>query len=1717
MKNIFPPNTQIYPQSYIFSKINSGKTKFNKTKNLDSPEIYDEISESQEEEIFQKELTNIKPLNNSDFENKQKLLSQNPKFQKLKSKCEEDKNLHHQYLENHKEFISENSELYVKINRIFQKVAKASGRENLHLNIVSDGETVNASHRTFTTEIYIYEDFLIELQSYLENKNPSKDLTEDMIAAVIGHEIRHSHQDFSDYLKEEKVINFEYVTKSKQKKREYDADSFGLQYAARAGFNPHGMRDVLIWLKEISGDDVLSKSFTIVGAHPHSDDRLKHVSGILLGDDYAEGQDRIKQKKLDYKFDTKFTGENLQKRSVQKVLADNFTISDLQRAYIELKGCRYKDKPTSKNKILNSGETILKDLKRTISTRMDHFPDLKRDINWKSKLKKLFPESSDELLELLFQYHFSGLDEFKIKKDSTFEEILENIPQNILNLSDESLDDFLEHITIISGAKHINQFDSINFILAEKLKRNNQDIFEIFNFFNKNQKKLQIIENKQKSFRFDLALNKFLEFLAPQLPLQELLDLVYQNEALLRDELPSLLLLRKDYQNLSYQGKFKIIDEIISHFHFVDNKIIISLLNQHQEDISKLNKKDLVDFYVSEIYSRADSDIKFNIFKKIEINSKKELFYILDKFENLDNKDYFLPIWDAFVKSIENFKDELSSKDFSTIQNFFLLSKQNCPEKIGGVRVFGCFAWLKETGRDIIKNGSLNYYTKTGKISLSEVKLLQKYVKDRSSGFLNDFTPENQETLGEIIAGFGDRDISSGKPILTKEVYHKPKNLNLEVDPSKYINLYKNQDFHDLNTSISVAFGNQKTDLFLEYIKSEDYRIKDLNEFSEKINFYKKTFGESEQKNDLIRNEAYKHFITLVTSISGLNYQKENVNIYGFTGEEFYKERDPENFKIYTKFNFDWNNLSQNIEKNKFLEIKKIILFYLETQFIEPEIRRELQIFLLKTEKKFFPEIFINVFKFTDFLKKVLPDFSVFRDEILEKFIQENNITQEDIAILSLYYSKNGLTEDSDDSTFAGERAMAMLGISSLSAEKKSQWLKFLFYRDVNDLPDDLKVLGINNKWRFESFHQGFLKLSPKERKSFLDNYLIGENGVLITPENFEKKDLNKNLQDFQNLMYEDTLISKKKFKAFLLKDIFEAEQYNTFTHYSKKYLISSDASNSSHLEVGNIKHVFLNISEKEMKFHIDKIEKIKGKNFQLILFIRKEKEVENPDFLKIKKYEERMKIYEKILQQEVDFFYNIADFHYTQERYDELVQSAQKEIQKSIESLDQKKINLLPIFKYYDNFFGNEYAQTFSEKGEIYKSKSKLNILKNPKKQKSLKEFTAFHNFIYDFVERVLEGADEEVQKLLGDALITLFSHYPDHRKLDVFNALLDISQDKKNDTIPLKIMKIFAACKPLGVKIGQYLSEKPEIIKDPEIRKALSQLKNNVPSFPIQTIFDITAEKGLKIKSIGKLKGSASVKQVNEIKIEGISDDLVIKVRRPGILRKLQEDFQVALELQKMFKEKGFNIPNFLPEIRDGIKTELDFLEEAENQKKLKEILSESDSENFNFTTSDVFCAYENFSIEKNASGECLADLKNISPEIKKAIIKSFTAQVEAGFFHADLHSGNIFIDIKKSEITFIDTGLMGKISPEKGKNYIQWMNAVLEKDFEKIKKILPNLMKNKKISHLKSLEMIKIISQKGSHQEKADKITNLLKGHLDKDFLIFLKGYASIGEYL
>ena len=268
--------------------------------------------------------------------------------------------------------------------------------------------------------------------------------------------------------------------------------------------------------------------------------------------------------------------------------------------------------------------------------------------------------------------------------------------------------------------------------------------------------------------------------------------------------------------------------------------------------------------------------------------------------------------------------------------------------------------------------------------------------------------------------------------------------------------------------------------------------------------------------------------------------------------------------------------------------------------------------------------------------------------------------------------------------------------------------------------------------------------------------------------------------------------------------------------------------------------------------------------------------------------------------------------------------------------------------------------------------------------------------------------------------------------------------------------------------IKLGQFLATRPDIIGE-NISIELEKLQDKLPAFDTKQAKDILRkelgqENFNKIKDLSEPIAAASIAQVHfaSISDSGQNKDVAIKILRPNIEKIFNEELDALMLLayiaqSSIKKTKRLRLVEVVHLLREITNVEMDLRFEAAAANELYEntkndIGFKVPKIYWNQTSKKVLCLdrINGISIRE------VENLKSLNIDVKKIakdIIQHFLRHaVRDGFFHADMHQGNIFVE-KNGDIVPVDFGIMGRLDKNNKKYLAEILYGFIKRDYKKV----------------------------------------------------------------
>ncbi len=270
-----------------------------------------------------------------------------------------------------------------------------------------------------------------------------------------------------------------------------------------------------------------------------------------------------------------------------------------------------------------------------------------------------------------------------------------------------------------------------------------------------------------------------------------------------------------------------------------------------------------------------------------------------------------------------------------------------------------------------------------------------------------------------------------------------------------------------------------------------------------------------------------------------------------------------------------------------------------------------------------------------------------------------------------------------------------------------------------------------------------------------------------------------------------------------------------------------------------------------------------------------------------------------------------------------------------------------------------------------------------------------------------------------------------------------------------------------PTFIKFGQILSTRPDFLPPDYIRE-LEKLQDKV--LPIETLRIrecIEKELNKPLNQVFKEFNeqpiaSASLSQVHKAVLPN-GETVALKIQKPGIRTTIEVDLSILESFADMLEKRLRNGPFYSPksivaEIKKTIRKEMDFLNEAHNFDKFRNNFKDIDyikvpKVYWELTTEKLLTMefIEGVKISEITQEKYRQqfDLKKIANQAAEALLKQILLD---GFFHADPHPGNLFVQ-SPNTIVMLDVGMTGHLDERTIIIIAKILRAANEKDYSHI----------------------------------------------------------------
>ncbi len=287
-----------------------------------------------------------------------------------------------------------------------------------------------------------------------------------------------------------------------------------------------------------------------------------------------------------------------------------------------------------------------------------------------------------------------------------------------------------------------------------------------------------------------------------------------------------------------------------------------------------------------------------------------------------------------------------------------------------------------------------------------------------------------------------------------------------------------------------------------------------------------------------------------------------------------------------------------------------------------------------------------------------------------------------------------------------------------------------------------------------------------------------------------------------------------------------------------------------------------------------------------------------------------------------------------------------------------------------------------------------------------------------------------------------------------------------KNTATRGVRIRRTLEDLGPIYIKFGQTLSTRKDLLPE-DIANELVKLQDRVPPFSNTLAQSIIEQQiGQSVHDAfasfdTQPLASASVAQVHCATLKS-GEDVIVKVLRPDIEDKIHSDVALLYELARMAERfwgdaKRLRALEVVAEFEKTILGELDLIREATNATKIRDNFIDSEALYvpkiyWDLTRQKVLVMERIYGIpvgEIDQLKQGNADFKTLA---ERGVEIFFTQVFRDNFFHADMHPGNIFVELPDKYLA-VDFGIVGTLTSSDQHYLAENFLAFFNRDYRRV----------------------------------------------------------------
>ena len=289
------------------------------------------------------------------------------------------------------------------------------------------------------------------------------------------------------------------------------------------------------------------------------------------------------------------------------------------------------------------------------------------------------------------------------------------------------------------------------------------------------------------------------------------------------------------------------------------------------------------------------------------------------------------------------------------------------------------------------------------------------------------------------------------------------------------------------------------------------------------------------------------------------------------------------------------------------------------------------------------------------------------------------------------------------------------------------------------------------------------------------------------------------------------------------------------------------------------------------------------------------------------------------------------------------------------------------------------------------------------------------------------------------------------------------------KGDVTMPPATRALTALGPAYIKFGQVLSTRPDVVGD-ELAVQLRVLQDKLPPFSIeQAKASVEAELELRVDEVfsefGPPVAAASIAQVHRARLRDSGEDVAVKVLRPGIERAFRKDIDAFYFAAGMIEflspaSRRLRPTDVITHFEGVVLGELDLRLESSSASEF----AANTASDAGFGLPEIQWMFsgrrvmtmtwvEGVPLGDNAAIDAAGHDRRVLGE--RVLQLFLNHALRDGFFHADMHQGNLKI-AANGDIIAYDFGIMGHIDEYTRRVYAEILFGFIRKDYKRVAEV-------------------------------------------------------------